>query len=54
MLTVYRIDEAQRWDRELMEMIPLEQREVWTSDECHCQVYLPDACLAMVELRDMA
>ena len=53
MLTVYRIDEAQRWDRESMEMIPLEQREVWTSDEYHCQVYLPAGCVAMVELRDV-
>ena len=53
MLTVYRIDEAQRWDPEALELRPLERREVWTSDEFHCQVYLPADTVAMVELRDM-
>ena len=53
MLTVYRIDEGQRWDAGTLELAPVERREVWTSDEFHCQVYLPEDSVAMVKLEDV-
>jgi hypothetical protein len=53
MLTVHRIDAGQRWDAEALELTPVERREVWTSDEFHCQVYLPGDSVAMVKLEEV-
>jgi hypothetical protein len=53
MLTVYRIDEGQRWDAGTLELAPVEKREVWTSDEFHCQVYLPGDSVGMVKLEEV-
>jgi xylan 1,4-beta-xylosidase len=50
MLTIYRIDHAQRWDQDSLDMIPLERREIWASPDYWCQVHLPPACVAMVVL----
>jgi hypothetical protein len=53
LLTVYRIDSARRWSEEKLELVPLERREVYTSDEFHCQVLLPADSVALVCLDEM-
>jgi len=53
MLTVCRIDDGKRWDAGALELTPVERREVWTSDEFHCQVYLPGDSVAVVRLEEV-
>jgi hypothetical protein len=53
MLTVCRIDDGKRWDAGALELAPVERREVWTSDEFHCQVYLRGDSVAMVRLEEV-
>jgi hypothetical protein len=53
MLTVYRVDHAQRWDPDSLDMVPLERREIWASSDYYCQVYLPRDCVASVMLHDI-
>jgi xylan 1,4-beta-xylosidase len=53
MLTIYRLDSARRWCAKDLEQIPLERREVYASDEFHCQVYCPRDSVALVTLEDI-
>jgi len=51
-LRVYRIDEARRWCRETLELIPCEEREVDASSDFRCEVYCPADSVLLVELTD--
>lgn len=51
-LTVYRIDEDRRWDKDTLELNPTERRDVNTGAEFECQVLLPADSVAMVRLAD--
>jgi hypothetical protein len=51
-LRVYRVDAARRWGEQTLEMRPLEQREVDTSEGYRCSLYCPADSVALVELED--
>jgi len=51
-LRIYRLDDARRWDEETLEMRPLEEREVDTSEEYRCSLYCPADSVVLVELED--
>jgi hypothetical protein len=53
LLTVYRIDSARRWSEQEIELLPLERREVCTSDSFYCQVLLPPDSVALVCLDEI-
>jgi len=54
LLTVHRIDSARRWSPEDLELIPVERREVYASEEFRCSLYLPADTVAMVRLDEGA
>lgn len=51
-LVVYRVDATRRWSPDTMELVPIEQREVFVEREYRCQVYSPADSVALVRLED--
>ncbi len=49
-LSVYRVDEAQRWDAERLELTPVEQRTTFTTERYECHVALPADATCLVHL----
>lgn len=50
MLRVYRVDDKHSWSNEQLELIPIEQREIDSPEQYHCQIYSPANSVAMVTL----
>ena len=49
-LTVYRLDQRQRWDAERLGLLPVEQRQTYTQQTYQCQIGLPANSVALVTL----
>jgi hypothetical protein len=52
-LTTYRIDADRRWDTERLELLPVEQREVFVSPAFRCQVYSPADSILLLTLEEL-
>lgn len=52
-IVVYRIDSRQRWSKEKLELLPVEERKVDVSDKFHCQVYLPADSVVLFKLENV-
>jgi hypothetical protein len=49
-LTRYRLDSERRWSAELLEPLPVEQREVATAAEFRCQLFCPADSVTLIRL----
>jgi hypothetical protein len=49
-LVVRRVDTERRWSVQEMELVPVEQREVFAESEFRCQIYSPADSVALVRL----
>ncbi|HZO90308.1 MAG TPA: glycosyl hydrolase [Chthonomonadaceae bacterium] len=54
LLTTYRIDAQRRWSAELLELLPAEQREVYTEAAFRCQIYCPADSVLLITLEERA
>lgn len=51
-LTTYRIDAGRHWDSETLQLIPIEQREIWAFTPYHCQVFVPADSVVLLQISD--
>jgi len=52
-LKLYRIDEEKRWDGEKLELLPLEERDVYVLEEFSCQCFSPQDSVVWLVLEEV-